>query len=91
VLDRTRENLKNKISTHLSVVVDKAIEQTLARSINTSVTVFLALLSVYLFGGDTTRPFALLLLIGVAVGTYSSVFIASPALVTLENWGKGKK
>jgi preprotein translocase subunit SecF len=52
------------------------------------VTVFLALLAVFLFGGVTTRPFALLLLIGVAVGTYSSVFIASPALVTLEKWGK---
>jgi len=88
VLDRTRENLKNRISPHLTEVVDKAIEQTLARSINTSVTVFLALLAVYLFGGVTTRPFALLLLIGVAVGTYSSVFIASPALVTLEKWGK---
>lgn len=88
VLDRTRENLKNRVSTHLSEVVDRAIEQTLARSINTSVTVFLALLAVFLFGGDTTRPFALLLLIGVAVGTYSSVFIASPALVTLEKWGK---
>ncbi len=88
VLDRTRENLKKRISPHLSEVVDKAIEQTLARSINTSVTVFLALLAVFLFGGVTTRPFALLLLIGVAVGTYSSVFIASPALVTLEKWGK---
>ncbi len=88
VLDRTRENLKNRVSPHLSEVVDKAIEQTLARSINTSVTVFLALLAVYLFGGVTTRPFALLLLVGVAVGTYSSVFIASPALVTLEKWGK---
>ncbi|OGL70465.1 protein-export membrane protein SecF [Candidatus Uhrbacteria bacterium RIFCSPHIGHO2_02_FULL_47_44] len=88
VLDRTRENLKKRISSHLSEVVDVSIEQTLARSINTSVTVFLALLAVFLFGGETTRPFAMLLLIGVAVGTYSSVFIASPALVTLEKWGK---
>ncbi len=88
VLDRTRENLKNKVSAHLSEVVDCAIEQTLARSINTSVTVFLALIAVFVFGGETTRPFALLLLIGVGVGTYSSIFIASPALVTLEKWRK---
>ncbi|MBI4256589.1 protein translocase subunit SecF [Candidatus Uhrbacteria bacterium] len=83
VLDRTRENLKLKISTHLEEIVDRAIDQTLARSINTSVTVFLALLAVFLFGGESTRPFAMLLLIGVLVGTYSSVFIASPLLVTL--------
>lgn len=84
VLDRTRENLKLKISTKLEEIVDRAIDQTLARSINTSVTVFLALLAVFLFGGESTRPFAMLLLIGVLVGTYSSVFIASPLLVTLQ-------
>lgn len=85
VLDRTRENLRLKISTKLEEIVDRAIDQTLARSINTSVTVFLALLAVFLFGGESTRPFAMLLLIGVLVGTYSSVFIASPLLVTLSS------
>jgi preprotein translocase subunit SecF len=84
VLDRTRENMKLKISTRFEDIVDRSIDQTLARSINTSVTVFLALLAVFLFGGESTRPFALLLLIGVLVGTYSSVFIASPLLVTLQ-------
>ena len=88
VLDRTRENLKNRISPYLDEVVDRSIDQTLARSINTSVTVFLALLAVFAFGGETTRPFALLLLIGVLVGTYSSIFVASPLLVT---WSKGKR
>lgn len=88
VLDRTRENLKLKISTKLEEIVDRAIDQTLARSINTSVTVFLALLAVFLFGGESTRPFAMLLLIGVLVGTYSSVFIASPLLVTLKSFTK---
>lgn len=85
VLDRTRENLKLRISTKLEEIVDRAIDQTLARSINTSVTVFLALLAVFLFGGESTRPFAMLLLVGVLVGTYSSVFIASPLLVTLSS------
>ncbi|MBI4435573.1 protein translocase subunit SecF [Candidatus Uhrbacteria bacterium] len=83
VLDRTRENAKLKISSRLEEIVDRAIDQTLARSLNTSVTVFLALLAVFLFGGGSTRPFAMLLLIGVFIGTYSSVFIASPLLVTL--------
>ncbi len=83
VLDRTRENAKLKISSRLEEIVDRAIDQTLARSLNTSVTVFLALLAVFLFGGGSTRPFAMLLLIGVLIGTYSSVFIASPLLVTL--------
>jgi preprotein translocase SecF subunit len=88
VLDRTRENAKLKVSPHLEEIVDRAIDQTLARSINTSVTVFLALLAVFLFGGESTRPFAMLLLIGVLIGTYSSVFIASPLLVTLSSQKK---
>lgn len=89
VLDRTRENLKGGIAHNLEEVVDRSIDQTLARSINTSVTVFLALLAIFLLGGASTRPFALFLLIGVVVCTYSSVFIASPLLV--ERWPFGKK
>ncbi len=88
VLDRTRENAKLKISHSLEVIVDRAIDQTLARSINTSVTVFLALLAVFLFGGESTRAFSMLLLVGVIVGTYSSIFIASPLLVTLSSHKK---
>ncbi len=84
VVDRTRENLKLRVSPHFDEVVELSLHQTLSRSINTSVTVFLALLAIFLLGGVTTRPFALALLIGIAVGTYSSVFIASPALVAWE-------
>lgn len=84
VLDRTRENAKLRTFHRLEDMVDRAIDQTLARSINTSVTVFLALLAVFLFGGESTKPFAMLLLVGVLVGTYSSIFIASPLLVTLQ-------
>jgi len=69
VVDRTRENLKLRVSPHFDEVVELSLHQTLSRSINTSVTVFLALLAIFLLGGVTTRPFALALLIGIAVGT----------------------
>ncbi len=85
VFDRTRENL-----THLAAgesfadVVEKSIQQTFVRSVNTSVTTLLALLAILVFGGDSTRPFALALFVGILVGTYSSIFIASPLLVEWE-------
>ena len=62
------------------------------RSINTSLTIFLVLLALYFVGGQSTHNFAFVLLIGVITGTYSSIFVASPLLVTLEGWrNKGKK
>jgi preprotein translocase subunit SecF len=54
------------------------------RSLNTSITTLLALAAIFAFGGDSTRPFALALIIGIAIGTYSSLFLASPALVEWE-------
>jgi len=86
VFDRTRENLQRHSGEDFGEIVEKSIAQTYMRSINTSVTTLLALLAIFLFGGDTTRPFALALIIGIAVGTYSSIFIASPALVEWEHW-----
>lgn len=97
VFDRIRENLKLKISPHFEETVGVSLQQTFARSINTSLTVILVLLALYFFGGTTTRDFALALTIGMVVGTYSSIFIASPLLVTWNNWTqkriarKGKK
>ena len=84
VFDRTRENLSRNTGEPFAVTVEKSIQQTYVRSINTSVTVLLALTSILVFGGESTRPFALALLIGVLVGTYSSIFFASPALVEWE-------
>lgn len=84
VFDRTRENLSRDTGESFAQVVEKSIQQTYVRSINTSVTVLLALASILLIGGESTRPFALALLIGVLVGTYSSIFFASPALVEWE-------
>ncbi len=88
VFDRIRENLKNKVSPHFEQTVGMSLSQTFARSINTSLTVVIVLLAVYFFGGSTTKNFALALTVGMAVGTYSSIFIASPLLVTWNNWSK---
>ena len=89
VFDRVRENLRDGVAKKSFIeTVGDAVSQTMARSINTSVTVFLSLLALYFFGGETTKNFALLLLVGVAVGAYSSIFVASPLLVTLEKLQK---
>lgn len=84
VFDRIRENLKLKVSNDFATTVGKSLEQTFARSINTSLTVMLVLATLFFFGPASTKDFSLILWIGIAVGTYSSVFIASPLLVVLE-------
>lgn len=84
VFDRTRENLSRHTGESFADVVEKSVQQTYIRSINTSVTTLLALAAILVFGGDSTRAFALALFIGVLVGTYSSIFFASPALVEWE-------
>jgi len=78
IFDRVRENLKFRKKEGLYEVVNTAITQTLTRWTNTTVTTLLAIASVYVFGGRTTRDFALALIVGVACGAYSSVFVASP-------------
>ena len=86
VFDRVRENLK-KIGQRESFdeIVERSLRQTIVRSINTSLTVILAMLALYIFGGLTTKYFALAILLGVFFGTYSSIFIASFILIT---WNK---
>lgn len=85
VFDRIRENLARRAAPTFEGVVDYSLAQTLVRSLNTSLTVVLTLLALYLFGGSTTRNFVLALLIGVVSGTYSSIFNASQLLVAWEN------
>lgn len=84
VFDRIRENLRRERA-EFEVVVNDSILETLARSINTSLTVLLTLLALFLFGGESIRYFVLALLLGIASGTYSSIFNASPLLVTWHN------
>ncbi len=86
VFDRIRENLRHQGNKEtFDEVVGKSLNQTYLRSFNTSFTVILVLLSLFLFGGDTTKNFALVLLFGMIAGTYSSIFLASPLLVVLNN------
>ena len=85
VFDRIRENLGRRTGEPFGVIVNASVVQTLARSLNTSITVLLTLLALYLFGGTTTRTFVLALLIGIFSGTYSSIFNASCLLVTWQD------
>jgi len=85
VFDRIRENLRNNGNKNdFETVVGASVNQTISRSINTSLTVILVLLAIFFLGGESTKYFSLALLIGVAIGTYSSIFLASPLLVTLQ-------
>jgi preprotein translocase subunit SecF len=80
--DRIRENLfKSRSYDNFEEIINISINQTMVRSLNTSLTTFLALMAVLLFGGESTRYLALALSIGVVIGTYSSIFIASPLLL----------
>lgn len=86
VFDRVRENLRLYPGQSIEYVVNHSIAQTIVRSLNTSLTVLFVLLSLLLFGGDTIRYFVLALFVGIIVGTYSSIFIASPVLVLWQKW-----
>ncbi len=86
VFDRIRENLKIYPGKSIEFVINHSIAQTLVRSLNTSLTVLFVLLSLLLFGGETIKFFVLALFIGIIVGTYSSIFIASPALYVWQKW-----
>lgn len=83
VFDRIRENLKNKAFATFEETVGKSIEQTYTRSINTSLTVIIVLVALFFFGPETTRVFSLIMAAGMFFGTYSSIFLASPLLVTI--------
>ncbi|MEK7530356.1 MAG: protein translocase subunit SecF [Patescibacteria group bacterium] len=92
VFDRVRENLKHLVESNtkepFEITVGRSVQETLARSINTSLTTVLALIALYIFGPDSIKYFSLTLLIGIIAGTYSSVCIGSPLLVTLEKLQK---
>lgn len=81
IYDRVRENIKLNPERKVADIVDVAVNQTLTRSINTSLTSLLPLVAIFLFGGETLKYFALALIIGFAAGAYSSIFIASSLFV----------
>ena len=82
VFDRIRENLRNlKQAEPYEITIGRSIKETVARSINTSLTVLAVLFAIFFWGGETTRFFSLALILGITFGTYSSIFVASPLLV----------
>lgn len=87
VFDRVRENLP-KSDSDFAGTVNSSLNQTLGRSINTSLTTLLVMTSIVIFGGASIRTFVLALAIGIAIGTYSSIFVASPILVVWEELKK---
>ncbi len=91
IFDRIRENLKDKTGISFSEIVGKSLDQSYMRSIFTSLTVIIVLLSLFFFGPESTKYFALMLTAGMFFGTYSSIFLASPLLVLVEEWQERKK
>jgi preprotein translocase subunit SecF len=93
VFDRIRENIKLMRREKLSDVVNRSINQTLSRTILTAGLTFLTVLALFLFGGEVLHGFSLALVIGILIGTYSSIAIAAPILVAYQDWRieKGKR
>jgi preprotein translocase subunit SecF len=85
IFDRVRENLRSKRRDSLEKVVNESVNQTLSRTIITAGTTFLAVLSLYLFGGEVLEGFAFTMLVGIISGTYSTVFIAAAIAIILGN------
>jgi preprotein translocase subunit SecF len=86
VFDRIRENVKLLRRESLAEIVNKSINQTLSRTILTSGLTFLTVLSLYLFGGEVLKGFSFALVVGILIGTYSSIAIAAPMLVAYQEW-----
>lgn len=86
IFDRVRENLRRYAGEPFPEIVERSLHETFGRSLNTSLTLLFAVGAVWWFASAAVRPFALALFLGVAVGTYSSLFLASTSLVALERW-----
>lgn len=88
IFDRIRENFRQKHKESYPETVNRSINETLPRTVLTSGTTLVALLALYLLGGPVIRPFALVLILGIIIGTYSSIFVASPALLEIHLRGR---
>jgi preprotein translocase subunit SecF len=90
VYDRIRENIKKFSKTPLANVINRSVNETLSRTILTAGTVFIVLISLFFLGGEIIHDFAFALLVGVIVGTYSSIYVASPIVLTWEEHARRK-
>ena len=86
IFDRIRENLRKYYVGNLEEIIEKSLYESIKRSINTSFTVLLVLLAIFLFGGETIRDFSLALIIGTISGSYSTIFLACPLLLLLNKY-----
>ena len=86
VYDRIRENLQKTRKKPLTVIVNESINQTLSRTVLTSGLTFLVVVALFFLGGEVLRPFSFVMLVGIIIGTYSSIFIAAPLVIVWENW-----
>jgi preprotein translocase subunit SecF len=90
VFDRIRENLRMSRREPLADLVNRSINQTLSRTVLTSGLTFLTVLSLFLFGGEVLHGFSFALVIGILIGTYSSIAVAAPMLVAWQEWRAGQ-
>jgi preprotein translocase subunit SecF len=90
IFDRIRENLKLMRREKLSDIVNRSINQTLSRTILTAGLTFLTVLALFLFGGEVLHGFSFALVIGILIGTYSSIAVAAPILVAYQDWRSGR-
>jgi len=86
IFDRIRENVHLSPNKPFPVVVNESVNQTMTRSINTTLTVVICILAIYFFGGSTLQNFAFALLVGIISGAYSSICVASPLLIIIDRW-----
>jgi preprotein translocase subunit SecF len=86
IFDRARENLRHRRKEPLARILNDSINQTLTRTLISNGTTFLAVLGLYLFGGEVLRAFGFTMVVGIVVGTYSTIYIASPIVI----WWQGR-
>ncbi|MCP4725889.1 MAG: protein translocase subunit SecF [bacterium] len=91
VSDRIRENLKLMRKEKFFDIINRSLNQTLSRTIITSLTTLIVVLILFIWGGEIIRDFALALIIGISIGTYSSIFVATPIVVKYHDWQESKK
>src|SRR5207302_4474120 len=91
IFDRIRENLKLSRREPLESLINKSVNQTLSRTVMTSGLTFLTVIALFLFGGAVLHGFSFALVVGIIIGTYSSVFIASPIVLFWQNYTEGRR
>jgi preprotein translocase subunit SecF len=91
IFDRIRENLRSSRREPLEDVINRSVNQTLGRTVMTSGLTFLTVIALFLFGGPVLHGFSFALVVGILIGTYSSVFIASPIVLFWHNWAEDRK